>query len=208
MRNLRDNTVVHCPTRELFDKVKQKAGNKGNFKWEGRYGEENCYRLYDGDNSPLDYCQDYGYTIISASDYLKADIFNVGDRVECVKNYNHIRVGHQGRFVKSGITSLGVRWDNPSTGNHDMEGMVEQRYGYYVPESNLKLATNNQTKTTKEETMNKNIVAAFPKTDDAVLVEDQLGDEIKSGFINGLVIKQYSKEILAEAKRLKAEEDK
>lgn len=56
---------------------------------------------------------------------------------------------------------------------------------------------------TKEEKMNKNIVAAFPKTEEAVLVEEQLGDQIGPGFIAGLTVKDHAAEILAEAKRLK-----
>jgi hypothetical protein len=61
---------------------------------------------------------------------------------------------------------------------------------------------------TKEgEKMNKNIVAAFPKTEDAVLVEEQLGGQIGAGFIAGLTILDHTGEILTEAKRLKAEKE-
>ena len=61
----------------------------------------------------------------------------------------------------------------------------------------------------KEETMKKAIEDNFEKTKDANLVQDELGDQITDNFIQGLVVKQYAKEILAEAKRIRKErEDK
>ena len=62
----------------------------------------------------------------------------------------------------------------------------------------------------KESDMNKNISEVFDKTKDALLVEKHLGDEIKTGFIAGLILEDKKEEVLEEAKRREAElnEDK
>jgi hypothetical protein len=63
-------------------------------------------------------------------------------------------------------------------------------------------------KTLKEDKpMDKNIVKAFEKTEDAVLVEKHLGHEINENFITGLVVQHYADPILAEAKRREAKEE-
>lgn len=123
--------------------------------------------------------------------------FKVGDRVECV-NVNNMPSGLK-LILGDTYTVKEIQCDQ-----FVLEGIDDD----YTPNQNrFKLVTNNKTKTTKEETMNKNIVAAFPKTEDAVLVEEQLGNQIVDNFIQGLVIKQYAKEILAEAEKLKKEKE-
>lgn len=49
--------------------------------------------------------------------------------------------------------------------------------------------------------MRKAIVKAFPKTEDAAVVEKYLGSEIPAGFIFDLLISDYSALILKEARR-------
>jgi hypothetical protein len=56
-------------------------------------------------------------------------------------------------------------------------------------------------KTKGDDDMNKNIVRAFPKTEDAVLVQKHLGHEINETFVVGLLVKANAGEILVEAKR-------
>ena len=81
--------------------------------------------------------------------------------------------------------------------------------GYTTNLDNLSLICKTNKPTTKEETtMNMNIVSAFPKTEDSVLVEAQLGNQIDDKFITGLVLKNYSKEVLAEAVKLKKAAEK
>lgn len=61
----------------------------------------------------------------------------------------------------------------------------------------------------KEEGMNKNISEVFEKTKDALLVEKHLGSELGNTFIDGLLLQDKKKEVLAEAKRREeAEQDK
>lgn len=59
----------------------------------------------------------------------------------------------------------------------------------------------------EEKKMNRNIVKAFPNTEDAVLVEEILGGDIGQDFLTGLVLKDKADEVLAEAKRIKAERE-
>ena len=59
---------------------------------------------------------------------------------------------------------------------------------------------------TKEEVMKKCISSNFDKTADALLVEKHLGGELSNdNFITNLIVKQFGKEILAEAKRIEEE---
>jgi len=52
------------------------------------------------------------------------------------------------------------------------------------------------------------IINNYPQTKDAILVEKHLSEEIPDNFIMGLIVKQYSYEILAEAQRREDEEEK
>ena len=192
-----EKIAVHCKTEELFDKVRMKANIGDGHRW-GMFRSESCINLGVGSQSVRWY-QDADFTIISAEEYLKEGEveFKVGDRVRCIDSSGldiHIAGTYIIHDIKFKPTEIGLSLEGCPKDNYYKSCRFE--------------VVNSQTKPKKENTMNKNIVVAFPKTDDAVLVEEQLGSEIKEGFINGLVIKQYAKEILTEAKNRKAEEDK
>ena len=79
-----------------------------------------------------------------------------------------------------------------------------EEHGFWHHKDHFKLI-NNKSKT-KENKMNKNISEVFDKTKDALLVEEYLGNQIGTTFIDGLMLTDKKAEVLAEAKRLEKEE--
>lgn len=82
---LAENTVVHCPTEELANKVLKIAHDNGykwctgssyissNNCWEP-YKENTCYDIVRGEYSCKEYCLSTHYTIISAEQFLKDNL--------------------------------------------------------------------------------------------------------------------------------------
>lgn len=71
----------------------------------------------------------------------------------------------------------------------------------------IKTKTSNVNTESKEGAMNKNISEVFEKTKDALLVEKHLGNEIGTTFIDGLLLQDKKKEILAEVKKRELAEE-
>jgi len=65
---------------------------------------------------------------------------NIGDRVQCFANYDHITIGQTGTVIDDNPSSfVGVRWDIASEDNHSCEDLTDRRHGYYVPTSHIRL---------------------------------------------------------------------
>jgi hypothetical protein len=64
--------------------------------------------------------------------------FQVGDRIECVKEYNRISVGMQGVIVEVSFANIGVSWDNFTKG-HSCNGKCDAGTGYYIMRNNVRL---------------------------------------------------------------------
>jgi hypothetical protein len=89
-------TVVHVPTKELWNKVVQKELDKGKRWFVGektlltslwnKYESESCISVGKWlGYSPLEWFKEKGYQIISAEEYLKVEL-KVGDRVRFKQN--------------------------------------------------------------------------------------------------------------------------
>ncbi len=207
-----DKVAIQCPTEELWDKVKKEMNKRNGTYWDPEYnrcvvGKNTCIVEEACDNSPgygsQPHWERQGYTIISASEYLGENEFQVGDRVEFL-----------------GMDSLGcyTEWADRDRLRIGQEYVIKNRSAdsiklkntpkmFWHKECFFKSINNqsNQTKTTKEETMKKAIEDNFEKTKDANLVEAELPGSKLTEFVNDHLVKIYSKEILAEAKRLKKE---
>ena len=87
----------------------------------------------------------YGKLLIEDKPESMEREFQVGDRVECIKNYEEISCGMQGTIIdiSSGHPSIGVSWDNYTNG-HSCNETCENHYsGYYVYKENIKLISSN-----------------------------------------------------------------
>lgn len=101
-----NNTVVHCPTEELAQKVLAKADKLG-YKWYcgesfldktywDCFKENTVYCIYDGFVSEKEHVKRDGIKIISAEEFLAEDFnaernnkameIKVGDRFKCIKS--------------------------------------------------------------------------------------------------------------------------
>lgn len=79
-----------------------------------------------------------------------ADTFNVGDRVECIRDSpddnDSISVGMQGvicTIADNAPLYIGVRWDEEVTGGHDCQGSCADGYGWFVTASDIKRIDDN-----------------------------------------------------------------
>lgn len=79
-----------------------------------------------------------------------ADTFNVGDRVECIRDSpddnDSISVGMQGvicTIVDDDPLYIGVRWDEEVTGGHDCRESCADGYGWFVTASDIKRIDDN-----------------------------------------------------------------
>ena len=196
--------VVCCPTQKTWDKVCPSADLPSS-TW-STYGPKSCIRPSTKTYGDIDCYTDDNHIFITVEEYLKEVknevIFHVGDRVKILQGHNipdlaWIKAMDESVGTIAIINSIAV---NGFISFKDLPCVYDKSW--------LKLLTNKPTTTKEETTMNKNIVAAFPKTEDAVLVEAQLGNQIDDKFITGLVLKNYSKEVLAEAVTLKKAAEK
>lgn len=75
-------------------------------------------------------------------------MFNVGDKVICVKDVynNKIKVGLKGIVVDI-VSSIGVEWEE-DIGGHSCNGRCKDRYGYFVNRDNIELLTSSSGKNT------------------------------------------------------------
>ena len=118
----------------------------------------------------------------------------VGDTVEVTKDQANGSYWMKGeRFTILRVESYGYIGLNESRGNEN-----------WVGKEFLRLITN---KGGEEGMLKKVIVDNFKKTDDAVIVEKHLGNQITDNFMCGLVVAANKDAILAEAKKLEAEEN-
>lgn len=80
------NTVVHCPTKELANKVLAIAHSLG-YRWSNdsffidrlfynEYKEQTCYDIYEGKYGSLSYFQNNWYYIISAEEFINLHTMN------------------------------------------------------------------------------------------------------------------------------------
>ena len=65
--------------------------------------------------------------------------FKVGDKVIATKDSLRIQVGDKGVAVHIKINNTGVCWER-RIGGHDCNGYAKVGHGWYVKETNIKLA--------------------------------------------------------------------
>jgi hypothetical protein len=76
--------------------------------------------------------------------------FQVGDRIECVKEYNRISVGMQGIIVAvTGSIYLSIEWDTLTNG-HTCDGKSVKGKGYNVPKYSIKLISSTTVSTSQK----------------------------------------------------------
>lgn len=68
-------------------------------------------------------------------------MFNIGDRVVCIKKYGNVDAGETGRFVHryGCYPEYGVEWEIEKSTRHSCNGHSIPRHGFYVPEDSIRL---------------------------------------------------------------------
>ena len=202
--------AVHCPTRELWNKVQIKAFSSGK-EWSS-YGkktldfwhddaEETCINMYSGclERHNRGYYSGKGYTIISAADYLKegeVEEFKVGDRVRYTGN------GMVGHFQKNEIYTVSRSWSK-----YLRVSELEARNADHSEYKSNFIKLTNKSKENKDMNINSSIRTVFVEEDkaDFDLVEKMqkiFGGEIKEDFTGAMILRNNKEEYLAEIKRL------
>ena len=212
--------AVHCPTRELWNKVQIKAFSSGK-EWSscGKKmldfwfddAEETCINMYTGclERHNRGYYRGEGYTIISAAGYLKegeVEEFKVGDKVECVDESDGTIVQKGDVYTITGILDNGKI--EISGFKHSSNETMDYRWGA----ERFKLAnsaTKTKTKTIKENNMkiNSSVRTVFAEEDKAPFdlvekMQNVFGGEIKEDFTGAMILRNNKEEYLAEIKRL------
>jgi hypothetical protein len=220
-----EKIAVHCKTEEEWTKSMIKAGaDKRGWTW---YGAKNKSEHYYVIPSEKDWKRGHSLegdeAIISAEDYLKEgenEVFKVGDRVECIDDgtFNSCE-NYDKSVVKGNIYTVsklyGVdRCELKETGNYTpffgrFKLAAEETHDHISDALTYGMGMRqvNINDIYKEETMRKSIEDNFEKTKEANLVEAELPGSKLTEFVNDHLVKIYSKEILAEAKRLKKERE-
>jgi len=201
-----EKIAVHCPTRDLWDRVQIKLYGGIEYTYWECHGTNACVSLNKSGTSRRSSYRSWGYTIISAEDYLMEEDnvkFKVGDRVVGIdiEHGSYIPFcGVEGIITSaSNITSIPlftVEWDN---------GKKKEMYG-----KRFKLATSNQTKTTKEETMNinDNVLEVFENSKDAKKVAQRFGDQYGTTDRDTIALNNDKKKLLAIIEAEEKEEKK
>lgn len=229
-----EKIAVHCPTKELWDKVEDKAIREGK-QWSSGHREPDYWGYYK-DNICISLASTYlmygiktggcyekeGYTIISAKDYLKEGgeevEFKVGDRVECIVMAEDSQ--DRGRQIRSDILVGSIRTISRLVSTY-REPHIAFDEGIYVHPSNLFKLANNQTKIIKEEKgeekmkkviINEIVDAVFDKKEDMKLVQEQLGSEIEIMFegcieLGTIWTTKNKEEVLARAHEIQKEKE-
>ena len=117
----------------------------------------------------------YGKLLIEDKPEFMEREFQVGDRVECIKDYEGISCGMQGTITDViSAVSIGVSWDNFTNGHNCNETCENNYSGYYVHKKNIKLISSNSISTSKElntyglrvgDTLNAEIISAWSTID-------------------------------------------
>lgn len=138
--------------------------------------------------------------------------FVMGARVMCLENYrkagsNVDVIGKFGKIVNClGASLYGIEFDEPITNGHSSTSTGKRGHCWNILSKNLGLT--GKQKQGASGTMKKIISDNFEKTADALLVEKHLGSQItENNIVDKLVVAQNKTAILAEAKRLEAEEE-
>lgn len=215
--------AVHCPTRELWNKVQIKAFSSGK-EWSscGKKtldfwhddAEETCINMYSGclERHNRGYYSGKGYTIISAADYLKegeVEEFKVGDRVECIEDGNKSTI--KNGMIYTVLDTYESCGDSFIRVTPSGEGVYMERFKLAGSTTKPKLKENNMN-------INSSIRTVFVEEDkaDFDLVEKMqkvFGGEIAENFTGAMILRdnkdKYTDEIKRlddiEAKRLKEE---
>lgn len=102
-------------------------------KWERRIsGGHDCYGK----------CEDgFGYYVNDENLEVIEEGLKIGDRVEVVEGsrYTSMKVGCRGviMVISNGYPNVGIKFDNKFNNGHDLDGLCEDGYGYWVNEDRL-----------------------------------------------------------------------
>ncbi len=152
--------------------------------------------------------QDY-LELVSKSQEAK---FNVGDEVEYFQNTDGYSMCAS---IGETLTIKSREKDVMLLGSHKgYEVCCESGTKQSVRSTDIRVISELKTEknsTTGEKTMKKTISTLFKNTDEALLVEKHLGTgfaEGTKGYIESVILKPHTKELLAEANRLEKEAEK
>lgn len=208
-----EKIAVHCPTKDLWDKVREKVGTRFSPDWRTAHRQHKDVCLYhDGLWDRKEFCLEKGCTIISAEEYLKEGgeevEFKVGDRVECVEKGDS-------KFLVLG--KLYTISEMSGSKFQFVEGYGDfPTHGWKL--SWFKLA-NKQTKTTKKEesnmqstSINEVVMEVFEKKEDMMVVNEYLGGQIETMFEGcaelGIIwTTEHKTAVLKRAKDMQAEKE-
>jgi hypothetical protein len=208
VRNLSEEKIaIHCPTKELWRAVESKAFKHGHIWADNKPNERfDGWNVYKNNacilpNQIMSQCElgfltRRDYTIIPASEYLKEEVFKVGDRVECVKADrvecvkadSVIDVGDKGEItIEEGKVPC-VKWDKGGS--------------RWMVDTQLKLI--NKPKTEDNMNISDNIAEVFENTKEAKKVAARFAGQYGNTDRDLLALRRDKKDLLA---IIKKEED-
>jgi hypothetical protein len=192
-----EKIVVHCETREEWNKVVIKLGLNLDMwsDWWFSYGDSACINIQEKLKAGKKYYENDGYTIIPASEYLKEGgnevEFKVGDRVENIssKHLGTIRAIEE----NPENCGIGVEWE-AFEGGHDLAGLLNNYNGLWMYPKQIKLI-NKQIKeeVMKENNTDKNVTEVFGDLphNEVVIIDKHFNDEM----LKVILMNKFSKEI-------------
>lgn len=95
----------------------------------------------------------YGKLLIEDKPQSMEREYQVGDRVECVKEYSHISIGMQGVVVEVTTANIGVSWDTLTKG-HSCGDRCNVGTGYYIMTDNVRLIGTSSSNTSNSQQLN------------------------------------------------------
>lgn len=198
--------AVQCPTKELWDKVRKKIDPEcsHSFTWSA-WKENSCFKPDAMLNSCINICNEQGYTIISAEEYLKeGEGFKVGDRVKCIDISFLDGVDISNYMELGGIYTIKAIFTRE--GCCDRLKLEEVESPTLTPNSNRFKLANKPKTTNKEEAMSKdnNVNKAVQKVfggkkytgEQMLLVDKHLGGEIKTDTLSTMLLEDKADKIL------------
>lgn len=222
-----EKIAIHCETKELWNKVLEKYNNDYGSDWWPFYHDHELPRSNDvrggscisidnrrGGHCYREWYENRGYTIIPASEYLKGgnevDLFIPKELKKGIFEDVYKNLKSETTKTKRGSLCLVSLVYSNRNGIIECASQincggcllhVDSKEGFinYMEQSNKQI---------KEEVMNVNSTVAkvFKDVDEAILVTQFMGTEYPEGNHRAfLTLKQYKKEVLAEAKRLEKE---
>jgi hypothetical protein len=189
--NVEDKIAVRCENEKEWNEVQEKAFENGKYWWNGEAKD------YD--------ITEYGYTIISAQEYLSEggkDVseFKVGDRVECItsETYNQLKIGNIYTVSYIDEKYLGLKEHEAEDGEWPIEwfkliGKKKKVKTQTTKENNMNINSSIRTVLVEENKETFETVEKFQKV---------FGAEIAENFTGAMILRKNIKAYNDEIKRL------